>query len=372
MGNRPDEPQQPREAQGSGSTHGEPTLQAQIATLQAQLHDQQLQLIGLEHRPLKVLENANRHTYRAAKSGDERDREIAHAANRVLLWRIFLVLFVASGSAGAIGLGGFTAYMAWEANKIAHSSITLTKEGNALVKKQNDYLRQQINEIAVDRRNQLRARKAELLKTIYDDELCNTQGEGEKSQRCPKVDIRSKQEALFALVDIAIEEYEEQLYKMPTRDLLRHIFVSDLRNLPHPKGLNLTDALLSPADGRKIWLGRINLKHVHMLNIHLEKANLSLAGLSFANMQGAKLQEADINRADLRFVELNNSYSQKANLSGADLTGTNLQGADLTGANLRGAILTGAKYTRGHPFWRDTTWPAGFDPQARGAILVTD
>ena len=53
------------------------------------------------------------------------------------------------------------------------------------------------------------------------------------------------------------------------------------------------------------------------------------------------------------------------NLSGANLRGADLRRADLSGADLSGADLSGAKYNS------ETTWPAGCDPEAAGAELVT-
>ena len=63
-----------------------------------------------------------------------------------------------------------------------------------------------------------------------------------------------------------------------------------------------------------------------------ERANLSGADLSGANLSGADLSGADLSGANL----------SGANLSGADLSGANLSGADLSGADLNGANLSGA------------------------------
>ena len=65
---------------------------------------------------------------------------------------------------------------------------------------------------------------------------------------------------------------------------------------------------------------------------------------------------------------------KRADLAGADLTGAVLTGADLTGADLAGADLTGADLTRADltraKYTQETLWPAGFDPEATGAVLV--
>jgi uncharacterized protein YjbI with pentapeptide repeats len=51
---------------------------------------------------------------------------------------------------------------------------------------------------------------------------------------------------------------------------------------------------------------------------------------------------------------------------GRDLNGADLRGVDLGGANLRGANLEEANYNK------DTVWPAGFDPEEAGAILLEE
>ena len=45
--------------------------------------------------------------------------------------------------------------------------------------------------------------------------------------------------------------------------------------------------------------------------------------------------------------------------------------ADLTGADLRGAVLRGARLA-GAIYDRATRWPAGFRPEARGAIRISE
>jgi pentapeptide repeat protein len=71
----------------------------------------------------------------------------------------------------------------------------------------------------------------------------------------------------------------------------------------------------------------------------------------------AHLRRADLARADLRCVDL-----RGADLRDAEMRGASLFGADLTGADLAGADLTGAAYAG------ETRWPAGFFPEAHGAV----
>ena len=89
---------------------------------------------------------------------------------------------------------------------------------------------------------------------------------------------------------------------------------------------------------KKDELNAILEKHKKWLNDESdgERANLSGADLSGANLYRADLYSANLSGADL----------YRANLSGADLSGANLSGADLSGANLYRADLSGANLYR--------------------------
>ena len=78
-------------------------------------------------------------------------------------------------------------------------------------------------------------------------------------------------------------------------------------------------------------------------------ANLDLRSLDLENQD---LTDADLRGADLR----------RTRLWGACLRRARLEGADMREADLTLAIVKGAMYDDG------TRWPAGFDPQARGAV----
>ena len=73
-----------------------------------------------------------------------------------------------------------------------------------------------------------------------------------------------------------------------------------------------------------------------------ERANLSGASLSGANLSRASLSGADLSRANLSGANLSRANLSVANLYGADLSGANLSRASLSGANLSGANLSGA------------------------------
>ena len=86
-------------------------------------------------------------------------------------------------------------------------------------------------------------------------------------------------------------------------------------------------------------LNEILEKHTKWLNDENggERANLSGANLSGADLRGANLSGADLIGANLSGANL-----YIANLSGANLRGADLRGADLIGANLNEANLRGA------------------------------
>ena len=69
-----------------------------------------------------------------------------------------------------------------------------------------------------------------------------------------------------------------------------------------------------------------------------ERADLSGANLSGAYLFRANLQGADLHGANLQWAPL-----REANLQGAELWGANLQGANLRGANLQGVNLRKVK-----------------------------
>ena len=79
---------------------------------------------------------------------------------------------------------------------------------------------------------------------------------------------------------------------------------------------------------------RANLSGAYLSGAYLFEAYLSGAYLFEANLSGAYLSGAHLFEANL----------SGANLSGAYLSGANLSGANLSGANLSGAYLSGAYY----------------------------
>ena len=95
-------------------------------------------------------------------------------------------------------------------------------------------------------------------------------------------------------------------------------------------------------------------KHARWLNDDPdgERANLSGANLSGANLTWANLSGADLTGADLSRANLTGANLTWANLTGANLSRANLTGADLSGANgLRTAREFMAQFAKGAEGW---------------------
>jgi hypothetical protein len=96
--------------------------------------------------------------------------------------------------------------------------------------------------------------------------------------------------------------------------------------------------------------------------VSLAGANLSGASVSGTNLFNANLFEADLRRANLRDTDLGDADLRHVR----HLRSTQSFGVILGAANLLGADLHGSTYNS------RTQWPAGFDPQASGAIFVEE
>jgi uncharacterized protein YjbI with pentapeptide repeats len=123
----------------------------------------------------------------------------------------------------------------------------------------------------------------------------------------------------------------------------------------------------APQPGGMIYLGPA---------ADLRRAELAGRELWFPNLRGAELTRADLQRTIVR-GDLPGADLARADLRGAHFAASDLRGADLRGADLRGATfvyvdlwrtnLSGAKLS-GVSSNKDTVWPSGADPWARGAV----
>jgi hypothetical protein len=126
-------------------------------------------------------------------------------------------------------------------------------------------------------------------------------------------------------------------------------------HVPHLRGAHLAFINLAGSDLRYSCLADADLRAADLRDAHLCGADLTHADLKGANLMRTHLEEANLSRASL----------VSARLVEATLFAANLCGADLRGADLRGALMRGALYDD------RTHWPAGFDPEERGAVRIT-
>jgi len=121
-----------------------------------------------------------------------------------------------------------------------------------------------------------------------------------------------------------------------------------------------------------------SLREIVLANkANLSGADLSGADLSRANLFEADLSGADLSRANLYGADLSGANLSGANLYGADLSGANLSGADLSradlsGANLSGADLSGADLSRANLFGANLSGANLYGANLYGANLPID
>ena len=101
------------------------------------------------------------------------------------------------------------------------------------------------------------------------------------------------------------------------------------------------------------WLNRADLAKAHLKGAdlpmaHLQGTDLFGAHLQEANLFGAYLQGADLSNAHLQEANLSNAHLQEAFISEAYLQGADLSNTHLQGANLSNTHLQGANLFRAH------------------------
>ena len=94
-------------------------------------------------------------------------------------------------------------------------------------------------------------------------------------------------------------------------------------------------------DKHKKWLENVDGgERANLSGAYLSGANLYRADLSVADLSGANMYRADLSGADLSGADLSGANMSRANLSVADLSGANMSRANLSGAYLSGAKLS--------------------------------
>ncbi|WP_071187348.1 pentapeptide repeat-containing protein [Trichormus sp. NMC-1] len=119
----------------------------------------------------------------------------------------------------------------------------------------------------------------------------------------------------------------------------KHLSSADLSSA-NLSGANLICAYLIRAYLSKADLSRAYLSSANLSDANLSHADLSHAELFSADLRGTNLSGADLSRTKLLNANLNRANLSDADLSGADLRGTDLFSADLRGANLSTALLS--------------------------------
>jgi len=135
------------------------------------------------------------------------------------------------------------------------------------------------------------------------------------------------------------------------------------------------------SNGRTVYRSeRDSLAAADLRAIDFGGCNLQGVCATKADFRGADLRGADLSDADLTGACLESANLRGARLCRTRLSGTSLQGADLRGADFRARdlilaltedFLAGAEF-RGAFYCSATSWPRGFDPAARGCVLIDE
>lgn len=155
--------------------------------------------------------------------------------------------------------------------------------------------------------------------------------------------------------------------------------------------LNVSYTDLRRADCDGLWLNGVNLdgtclEAASVYQVNLRGASLITANLRHAELGTSILHQARCTEADLRGARLLKADLREANFSGADLREANVRKAraagavfvraDLRMADLRGCDLSGTDLRQAKleaALASDLTiWPAGFDVEAAGVVVVED
>jgi uncharacterized protein YjbI with pentapeptide repeats len=154
----------------------------------------------------------------------------------------------------------------------------------------------------------------------------------------------------------------------------------DFRPEKNLNGVNFTGCSLNGANFENCSLKKTIFKDANLDTAFFSNANASDADFSGAtgtitvmegNFTGAIFENKELPGLTLYFNARN--ILRGANLKKCKITNLgiecDLSGADLRGANLRGARISSSVIFKKAIYDEDTTWPDGFDPVAKGAVL---
>ncbi|MBN1452355.1 MAG: pentapeptide repeat-containing protein [Anaerolineales bacterium] len=120
-------------------------------------------------------------------------------------------------------------------------------------------------------------------------------------------------------------------------------------------------------------LSGLEMRDADLNRMSLTYRNLRGADFSGSDLTGATLQGSDLRAASFIGTKLDGTVFYRADLRGAILReailkNTNFQEAHLEGADLSSAKIEGADLRATYD--QTTKWPAGFDPDAAGAVQI--
>lgn len=118
-------------------------------------------------------------------------------------------------------------------------------------------------------------------------------------------------------------------------------------------------------------LNGIEMRDSNLTGMELLYRQLRGADFSGSDLTGARFQGSDLRAASLSRCKLVRTVFYRADLRGADLRDAVLEDSNFTEAHLEGTDLRGATIERADlraTYDEATQWPAGYDPNAAGAV----
>jgi uncharacterized protein YjbI with pentapeptide repeats len=110
-----------------------------------------------------------------------------------------------------------------------------------------------------------------------------------------------------------------------------------------------------------------NLSRMHLFFRDMKGSDFSESNMEWCNLQGCDLRTSSFANANMTNANLNHTDLRACNFDGALLHEVNFLAAHLEGANLATANIKDCNFRATYD--SGTKWPAGFDPEAEGAVL---
>jgi len=288
-----------------------------------------------------------------------RDRDLDKAIEKLQLASIRFASWYSwvsvRGWAFRLLLGVFATFVALIGSALLSEQNREIKTQTAKIEEQNEFLRQQILQEAVQ---DYRTRRAQLLATLYDEKPCpevlSAFSTIVRSHRCFVGGPRARAEAMIAFVAIEREAISREISEQTPSWLAS----GPSRRLPRKDEINLSNLNLqaSLANWEKSApLGDTLVARLFKLHTSQGKddfvwsslprrTDLSYVTLTRSRLAGLHAFDVNFSHAwmesvDLRGADLSKSTFKSAKLARVDLRGAHLYQADFTDAHLRMALL---------------------------------